>query len=515
MMKTIKITAGLCALAFMLIMASCTDGYKDDSSFDSGVHNQVLKTLLADDISCTLSATGDAVTISWPVVYGAGGYRFALYNNDDPDVPVTLVEPTIVDACSYTYDGINSDSKYSVEVQALGKTDFQPNNDNKDAESQTTKVFTTISETYKTIPGGDEGNPTDLIAWFGENPIPTAGSDDLNDEAGAPLELAYQLEADKYYIINDSILDLTNIVPKAEGELGNPLSHKIILRGEKAGHAKVKLVKKGAFGSQSGMSIKFIDIDASEVSSNKGVLTMPATPDENIKASTGQYIVFAPVVFQSCNINDVNGYLVFDNSQKYCYENLVFKDCVVKFGTSPCGFKMEAGSYIYLTLQNSTFWCTIEDWASAFSATTYFFRVGGNSAFKINNLNDVCYAVGGCTINCCTFYNIVKTGQMANWNQYNGRSQITLDIQKNIFVDTSQSQVFRRLCSNGNNTTVYGQNTEWLDGEETSATKDSQTKEQVFLLSQPFDFTKAKQGDFTVTGEEQLAQKTGDPRWLP
>lgn len=62
----------------------------------------------------------------------------------------------------------------------------------------------------------------------------------------------------------------------------------------------------------------------------------------------------------------------------------------------------------------------------------------------------------------------------------------------------------------GNTNMVHNfrNNTYWWNGAVGADKNDTST-----LQTEPFSYT--GDGTFTVTGSEQLANRTGDPRWLP
>ena len=55
----------------------------------------------------------------------------------------------------------------------------------------------------------------------------------------------------------------------------------------------------------------------------------------------------------------------------------------------------------------------------------------------------------------------------------------------------------------------YDSNTYWYQGAKANEKHDTNT------LSTDPGFTDPSNGDFTVTGADQLSRRTGDPRWLP
>lgn len=65
-----------------------------------------------------------------------------------------------------------------------------------------------------------------------------------------------------------------------------------------------------------------------------------------------------------------------------------------------------------------------------------------------------------------------------------------------------------RLTNGTHNLTAL-QNTYWYNGAKANEKYDTDV-----LTTDP-GFKDAAGGDFTVSGAEQLANRTGDPRWLP
>ena len=108
----------LIGTAMLLFFASCVDGFKDNDIFSSGVKNTTLNS--PDSITFAPSSDGATIKISWPVVYGAGGYLFTFYKVDDPANPVAVGQKDqVVDGCSVTRD-LAEDSKYKVVIKTLG-----------------------------------------------------------------------------------------------------------------------------------------------------------------------------------------------------------------------------------------------------------------------------------------------------------------------------------------------------------------------------------------------------------
>ena len=113
---------------------------------------------------------------------------------------------------------------------------------------------------------------------------------------------------------------------------------------------------------------------------------------------------------------------------------------------------------------------------------------------------------------------MLPTGDMANWS---GMLQNTtfMNISNNIFVDSGNNQVIRRITNNNNNVIKsFSRNSYWY-GENYStdgsiATYESNPIETDPKLTDPGNAVETAK-DFTPRGDEQLSARTGDPRWLP
>ncbi|MDD6853873.1 MAG: DUF4992 family lipoprotein, partial [Prevotella sp.] len=107
------------ATAFVaMTLASCAvDGY-DDETFSGGVTGQTLSSPAADSIVFTANADGTKTTISWPVVYGAGGYRCSVLNVSDESHPVVVVADTVVDGTTLVVPR-TEDVNYSFSIRTV------------------------------------------------------------------------------------------------------------------------------------------------------------------------------------------------------------------------------------------------------------------------------------------------------------------------------------------------------------------------------------------------------------
>lgn len=150
--------------AGVLLFASCAQDGFDEENFDSGVYNTQLEAPSIDDIQITASADGSKQTISWPVVYGAGGYHAILKNTTAGEIVVD----SIYDGTSFAVDRIE-DNNYELSLEVLGNEE----RNNKGCEP-VIKTFNTFAVAFATIPSG-----SDLYEYFQNNPLPDLQENDL------------------------------------------------------------------------------------------------------------------------------------------------------------------------------------------------------------------------------------------------------------------------------------------------------------------------------------------------
>jgi hypothetical protein len=455
--------------------SSCIEGYKDDWEFSSDVKNSTLESPAAEKIACVVSPDGSTATITWPVVYGAGGYEFSFYIVDDPDNPIVVGEENqIVDGCSVQRP-LQADTKYKIVIKTLGNEKYN----NKDAATASTKNFTTMVPTYATIPNG-----SDITQWFAANPIP---ADSTN------TELAYELEADGNYTMSGIV------------NFGN---QKVTFRGNKIKHPIVTMGTAGRISTSAGLKVKFINFDCNSIagsSTDAALLLLSSTPNPAIKGTGDYYIITDPVVLQACNITGVQRHLVYDNKIKYCTVTLLIDNCIVKLNTT------QAQPIIYFnqgfakdfTVKNSTFWST------ASVANNYFVQY--NSSGRPDRAGLV---TGSVNFLNSTFYKVCYTTQWCNYSALVGRSDVYWNMKENIFVNCGNGEVARRFLGGrtGLSTATFNLNTYWYNGAFPTGEKTYDTG--TILQSDPMLKDPAN-GDFTVQGTDQLNARTGDPRWLP
>jgi hypothetical protein len=475
-MKQMRFKSLLSLLALTLFLTSCIDGYKDDWTFSSGVTGQTLESPAADKFTFAKNAEGTILTITWPVVYGAGGYAFSLYDATDPNNLVAIIENETIDGCSKRCP-LMEDTNYKVTVKALGSEKYN----NKEAAAATEVAYSTM------IPAIVIPNGSDLYAFFQANPIPASEE-----------EQAYELEAGGNYTLSGAV------------DFGN---NPITLRGNKANYPTLTYTTDGRLAISNGFKLKFIHLDCSEMPASTGAINLSSTPDEAILAG-GYYTLPNPVVLQSCTFKGVKGYFFWENGQSYCVPNFLMQDCIVGFNSTAIFFRM-SNSYINnLTIQNSTLY-------GEAASGTYFIQYRNNARGTGTTLN----------LANSTFYNLSITGQMANYSGLNN-SGCRLVLYNNIFTNCGNKEVVRRLSAGGNNIQKDLRfNCYWYDANNDGTHEFEEGSEMghangdksgTGFYENPFYASAALQGDpqtvnFTPgAGATQiLLNRCGDPRWLP
>lgn len=462
--------------ATTLLLSACINGYDEDWTFSSGVTGITLESPKAEEITFTQNPEGTRVTIEWPVVLGAGGYEFIAYNVDDANAPVQLGEAQTIDGCSVDYD-IAEDTSYKFCIRSLGNAEAG----NQEAATATEITYSTLVPSIATIPEGD------IYAYFQSNPIPN------QDE-----EIAYDLVAGGNYTMS-GVVDFD--------------TQKITFRGNKVNHPKVTFGENARFVTQAGLKIKFIDFDCNAVpkgSSDASFILLSKTPSEAIKVASGHYVIADPIAIQSCEIRGINRHLIFDNQvKKYCVDNFLVKDCIIGLNQGEVVIYLnKGGGHINnLTFENSTVYSTVQ-------SNKRFIQYGNDRPNKVTGFTN-----GSLNFRNNTFYNVSYTGEMGNYNGFGGQNTISLNLINNIFVDCGNKQICRRLLGGrAGMVATYRYNTYWYDGAfvtgELSYDNGGLSIQTDPMLADPANSNEMLK-DFTPAGSEQLANRTGDPRWLP
>ena len=462
--------SGLLAGAAALLTLSCADHYDGDESWTPQVQNATLQSPSASDIKVTASPDGSSMTISWPVVYGAGGYAMALYNVNDPNSPL-LVKTDTIDGCSVTTSR-EEDTNYSLTLRTLGNQKYN----NQAAAENTEYKFNTFLPTYALIPDG-----SDLKAWFAENPIP-------EDSTG---HLCYDLVPGGTYTVSGKI------------DFGG---HQVSLRSSlKATYANITMGAGAYFNTYAGFTLKYLSINAE--ATNKPIISFSDEPDESIKdliAEKGYYFIMDPVVVQGCYILNLGSSLIASNSTKYDVRVVNINNTVVHIDkTLPTA---NTGAFVYMksgyitdfTIKNSTVF-------SREHADCFFIQHGGRP--KDVSEEEQRYV----SILNCTLCNIAYGKNFCDY--HNGQTTYHYTLKNTIVVDCGKANFLTGLNkgqASDNPTWDVNNNTCWRDGADASASQTGIKNPGVWFTNNP-EINPAT-GDFVPAAAQQEAGQ-GDPRW--
>lgn len=478
--------SALVATCLALFVSCAQDGYDDDEKWESSVKNTQLVSPDASDITITSTTDGATTIISWNVIHGAGGYICSLYDVSDTENPIVVdeIENQLVDGCSLTASR-EEDTNYKFVIRTAGNEELN----NTEATTTTEVEFTSFVESYATIPAG-----SDLAAWFTANPWPESLDDDT--------ELYYDLEPGGSYTMSAAI---------------DFASTAITLRTtSQTDHAVVTFTGTDVcFLTKSGLTLKYIDFECS--TSLVPFIMMNSSPDADMLGATGSgsyYNIQDAVYLCGCNIENLNYGIIHSNGVKYCLETFMVSNCNIHLTVSAeANASNHAAVYFYngfintLDFKNSTVWNTGD------SDMNYFVQYSNDG-----RCTRAGYTSNTVSYDNCSFYNLAKSGQWANYSAFKGQSTSTWVMTENIFVDCGNKQICRRfLAGQGNQSTAtFKYNTYMFDGEfeSTDGSVSGYDDSGTAIEEDPL-WTDPANGDFTVGGAAQIEKETGDPRWLP
>ena len=457
-----------------LTLGSCAqDGFDNGERFTT-VSGIKLESPNADSIVVTPDASGAKQTISWPVVFGAGGYIVSVYDVTTPDKPVAVdsIENKLVDGTAITLSR-KEDTYYKFSIKSAANAKAN----NTGAETKSEISYNTYTPTYKTIPDN-----TDLTQYFAGITLPADSTS---------IDLCFDLVEGGSYTMSGVI---------------TPGLNKITLRCTNKNKRPALLFTGNAgFVMDAGLTLKNINIDCG--TSTAPFVSMNATP--LITSTNGYYILKDKLNIQSCNIDNVSNYFVYDNKQKVYIENVVVNNCIVHL--TPAAvldavfYLNKGGNILSLTVSNSTFYET------GTSDYKFFYQTSGRASNVKYQSNNTTYANS-------TFYNVCYNGQWGNYNSMAGQSNSYWNMTDCIFAYCSPTGVARRfLAGKTNQKTATFKNNTYMQKATDGVTFDAPTgyDDTGTDIKENPSFKNPDGADFTISNAAQVNAKTGDPRWLP
>ena len=486
-----RLLGGLVAVSMLFVAGSCAQGADCDEVFSAGVTNAQLESPILDGSNFTILDTeeGYKLQISWPVVYGAGGYEVKVANAAEPE---TFLMDTLLDGCTVMVPVVE-DNSYAVSIKTAGNAKYN----NKAAETTSTHVFNVMG-TKLQIPSGEE-----ISSYIAANPL---------TPAVPSLGLRYELEAGGTYTL--------------EGTVDFNLN-KVKVVGDAERRPTVTIKSDGCFMTSAGLQVKDINFDCIERTS-KGIITFSTTQDPSLLnqnmglsgISRDAHLIMAPIVIQNCNFKDVSNSFIFNNEKNWALYDLRIVNCIIQFaydGSNPMVVHFKKGNYshiCYFTIQNSTIFntkdtkCVWVQYASNQNPDKIFGSLEKNKSYYL--------------LENSTFHNPNTTdygGNMVNNTPNTGTHNIYW--YNNIFYNQNNPSKWIGSCkSKYTNNTVYrhdGNDKKYdadviASGDVSTGTPEDPAFEgpiQSLDLSQPNGGV-----SFKPTGANALAGRRGDPRWL-
>ena len=473
--------AGCLAFAALAAMTftACHEGFDEDESFQSNVRGQQLQSPSLTDQNFSISTLTDEtsrVTITWPLIEGAGGYHLIVQNVDDPSNPVTLIDE-VVDGTSYTMTG-EEDTNYKFTLQTEGNARW-----NNTGAAQASEYYWGTLPKATEIPAG-----ADLVSWFKENLDPDATE-----------EQRFELAAGTYTL--SGVLDFG--------------TKKVTLRGNKSQRTQLVLGEQGVITTSAGLKLKFLNVDAS-ASQQTGVIECSDQVDASVPNLRDRaYYLNDSIVLKHCWFKDVQGCLFHIGNNSWGVTQLLIRDCIVQLNND--GTRYANGAVIstfspknlyngksstyaairYIDLERNTFYNTQSN------AKNMFIKLRTNNFANLFDTNE-----GGVVMKQNTFSKTMTDGSstvyFARFTPNN--ALYTLDIEDNIYYDCW------RVSS-----LVQSQNTKKLDGNTVYAERGLHSNDSTLFVIQNPGFGEVTQSlDFSKQNggvSFKPAGTNGDPRW--
>lgn len=490
-----RIVCSICCLSTILLAASCADGADDSERFSGGITNVQLESPKVDDSNFSTLVNPDgseSVKVTWPVVYGAGGYLCNVTIVDDPSNPVVVVKDSIIDGCSTTFTKLE-DTKYEVSIKTLGNEKLN----NKEAETATVHAYSTLIPAT-TIPEGQE-----ISEYIKSNLV--AGD----------KEQGFELQGGKTYYLNGVIDFGLNTVT---------------FRGDKSNRPIVIVGENGGLMTQGGLKVKFINFDCTAMT-QIGLLTLSDNPDASISteslgykadgANQDGYVINNPVIFQECNFKNIKNSFLYGNKQNWSLRDFRITDCIIQLDNSGSNSIIHLqgasnGLIKDMTIKNNTFYNLATNNSAYFICYSSSSNAQPKKIFG-NSSNSSTHVVTNNTF-CRTMTNKDFANNMPNTNT------LVTTVEYNVFYDVFRLyryiQEQAKKSTRGN--TIWGVEGGTPNGNDTGDRKDDNGNPYATLedpqfagpFMQALDLNKADGGvNFKPGGELAVKNKSGDPRW--
>ena len=192
---------------------------------------------------------------------------------------------------------------------------------------------------------------------------------------------------------------------------------------------------------------------------------------------------------------------MYDGGKAYAWDAMTINNCVLEWESQDKnGFNFASSMPIVWNVTNNTMY-------SKAKTGQNFIGCSGKRTWQITGYEE---RKGEINFENNTFFQLANTKQFFNTNTLKGQKNELFTFKKNIFVDCSNKKIYANITNNNAQLTCEN-NTYWYDG--AAYEEPANYNADAGLTTDPA-FKDAANGDFTPTGAEQVAKKTGDPRWF-
>lgn len=487
----IKWLSSVCYASAMmgLVMSSCAEGCDDDERFNAGVSNTQLESPVLDPntFKTQINADGsESVEVSWPVVFGAGGYLANVQDVTNPANPTYLIHDSVIDGCHFSFPRY-VDTKYEITVSTLGNEQLN----NTGSQTPAIAEYSTFLPAT-VIPRGQE------ISQF------IAANLQASEE-----EVAFELEAGQSYTLTGEVnFDLTPIT----------------LRGDKYNRPFVAISGEGCLVTQAGLKIKNINFDCS-AAEQQSFIKLSSEPSESIStealgfkalgANQNCFVIMGQIAVESCNFRNLPASILWGNKKPYALNDFRITDCIVQMNNASSATfinlwdsSISTGTLKTMVLKNSTFYNLVEN------NSAYFFRYANPSSADPQKIFGT-GATSTHTMDHCTFDRTFSGKDFANNMPTVNRFEVVW--KDNIFYDVFR--IYQYIRSTSVPTTTEN-NVVWGNFSGIPNSNDLKYAENIdpnFVgpTLQEFNLDEAKGGvNFRPQESTCVANKIGDPRWF-
>ncbi len=495
---------GIAALS--MLATSCADGV-DSEPFSAGVTNTQLESPAAESLTVSFVGSGEneQIKVSWTVVMGAGGYLCYAADVTDEANPVVVFEPKEIDGTSFQFP-VKEDHTYLYSVKTLGNEQYK----NTDAAEATgVRYFHGI--VGEPIPAG-----SDIGAFIADYLAANAETLDASRKEDFNWELAFDLDPAGEYSLATAV-DF-GLIPVRLRTL-NPERPATITYTEGG---------SGMITTQAGIRFQNLRIDATHQTGN-GFIELSASPSDEILdanliymggttstkgtykelgAGKNAYIIEKPIAFQNVWIKNLPKSLVNSNAT-YAITDLRIVNSIIQIGAN-------AKPFIYMQKGNQHMKNFIIQKSTIYSSTTFkqFVLALGNQ-----NTTKVFGSVGAGGI-----WQVDQSTIYLFGNDKKGGDRVrdvasSNELTNSIFVNIRElaggnGKLYSTpaVCTNNS---VYHSNSDYAL---TPYDADGVNEAPAFVgdaAPTALDFAQENGGISFVPAGNALADRRGDPRWLP